>query len=510
MRFFRSGSRRLAGEDGHLLRALADSVQGLVVYVDRGQRCRMANAMHRDWYGLDPAGQIGQSLTDVWGERLAGQCQSAIGQALKGDVARIEASTEVRGAERHLRGEAVPDRGGNGQIQGAIVVLHDVTDEQRARLAVQDARAKAVAADDAKSRFLAGATHDLRQPIHALNLFASALGRRVKDGEAGQLVKRMQGALDSLTRMFNALLDLSKIDSGLVNVEPMDVRLNDVLARIETEFGAQAAEKRLQLRVMPSSLMVRTDPILLENILRNLVGNALKFTKAGSILVGVRRSGAGARIEVHDSGPGIAPERIERIFEPYERSRQSADGPNSGLGLGLAIVQKLAGLLGFKVTATSKLGFGSALMLHVPAASIAVRRVAPPSPEPQLQIIRNARVIIIDDDDFVLDALGIEIADLGAAVSRATSTGRIMERLETETWPDLMIVDYQLQAGRTALDFLDEIGRRFGRTPPVILVTGSTENTVLKELEASGLSWLIKPVPPDVLRREMARAISAR
>ncbi len=265
----------------------------------------------------------------------------------------------------------------------ANTLEHRVADRtaelETANRALSAARDDAVAATAAKSRFLAAASHDLRQPLHALSLFANALSRRVQNDEQRRLVSNMETTLGSLQDMFSALLDVSRLDAGIVVAEPRTFVIGDLLERVAADFRAQAASHGLDFGLVSSRLAVVSDPILLETILRNLVGNALKFTAEGKVLVGIRRRGDHAVLEIHDTGPGIAEEDRERIFDEFERSKDAAHGQNDGLGLGLSIVRRLCALLGHRITLNGRRGHGTVVRVELP---IATSDLPPPSPRP--------------------------------------------------------------------------------------------------------------------------------
>ncbi|QCI63908.1 hybrid sensor histidine kinase/response regulator [Phreatobacter stygius] len=379
---------------------------------------------------------------------------------------------------------------------------------ETANHALSVARDDAVAATAAKSRFLAAASHDLRQPLHALSLFASALARRVTGDEPRRLVANMETTLSSLQDMFNALLDVSRLDAGIVVAEPRVFVIGDLLERIAAGFRAQAAANGLEFRLVPSRLAVTSDPILIETVLRNLVANALKFTASGGVLVGVRRRGDMAVLEIHDTGTGVPIEDRDRIFEEFERAKQAAHGQNDGLGLGLSIVRRLCNLLGHHVSVASHRGRGTVFRVEMPIAAqpIRVEEARPSAPSVSLA---GRHILILDDEPMIVDALARTLRDDGATVTAANSAEEATRALAQALPIDLAVIDLQLEQGIDGLDLVR--GWQQGRSTrlPALIVTGATDPLTLARLQSSGIAWMTKPVAVPVLRATVARLVAA-
>lgn len=378
---------------------------------------------------------------------------------------------------------------------------------EAANRALSVARDDAVAATAAKSRFLAAASHDLRQPLHALSLFANALSRRVTGEEPRRLVANMETTLGSLQDMFNALLDVSRLDAGIVEAEKRTFVIGDLLERVAAGFRAHAEAHGLEFRLVPSRLAVVSDPILIETVLRNLVGNALKFTEAGGVLVGVRRRGASAVLEIHDTGPGVPPEDRDRIFEEFERTKHAAHGQNDGLGLGLSIVRRLCNLLGHPVTVASHKGRGTVFRVELPLAEEQPVAVVPePASETSLA---GRRILVLDDEPMIVDALARTLRDDGATVIATGSADQASRALSEGSAFDLAVIDLQLDHGVDGLDLARDWRARAGRTLPMLIVTGSTDPTTLARLQSSGIAWMTKPVAVPALKAKVAEMIAA-
>ncbi|MBM3391353.1 MAG: hybrid sensor histidine kinase/response regulator [Betaproteobacteria bacterium] len=364
---------------------------------------------------------------------------------------------------------------------------------------LEQARNTAEMASRAKTRFFAAASHDLRQPLHAMGLFAAALADRAHDPEIRHLVGNINASVDALESLFNELLDISKIDAGAIRPRNEPLPLRPLLDRLRTDFAAEASVKGLQLRVRPSDAIVCSDPLLLERVLRNLIDNAIRYTRSGGILVGVRRRADNWRIEVRDTGIGIAPDQIGRVFDEFyqignaERDRRR--------GLGLSIVRRLADLLGHPLTLRSRLDRGTVFALELPAlcANHLAERVG--DPLPALTGFYGRLIVIVDDEESVRESMhslltgwGAEVILCGGVADKVLSIARLQRR------PDIVIADYRLSGGTTGIDAIRGVRARFGGQVPAVIVTGSTTAQIAGEAQALGCPLLLKPVMPAKLR----------
>jgi signal transduction histidine kinase len=384
----------------------------------------------------------------------------------------------------------------------------EIIERGQARMqALSAAKDEADRSNVAKSRFLAAASHDLRQPLHALGLFAGALEDRVREPEAGELVSKIQDSTRALEEMFDALLDVSRLDAGVMDVQVTDVSLLPLLQRLEAEFTPQAQRKGLRLRVMPSRLAVRSDPVLLSRILQNLVSNAIRYTDRGRIVVGCRRRGGQIRLEVADSGRGIAPERRREIFEEFHRVEPDPARTGEGLGLGLSIVERLARLLDHRIDVDSTPGRGSVFTITVPRASRVAQASEHPAPPAPLHL-GGISVLVVDDDATVLDATRRQLERWGCQVRAAPSA---VEACDPEglaaASPDVIVADYQLAGGATGIEAIAAIRVMLGRPVPAVLVTGATSPDALGAARAGGFPLLHKPLAPAKLRAALTQLV---
>ncbi len=371
------------------------------------------------------------------------------------------------------------------------------------------ARAKQEAEDatQAKSRFLAAASHDLRQPLHAMGLFVAALDRRIRDPENRGLLDKLRVSAAAAGEMLNTLLDLSRIEAKALPVEVKDFPLGPMLARMEADFSAQAEDKGLAFKIVPCSLAARSDPAMLERIVRNFVANAIRYTDAGRVLAGCRRQGGDISLQVWDTGPGIPADQVEEIFREYHQLGNPERDRRHGLGLGLAIVDGLARLLDHPVKVDSTVGKGSLFAIRVPQgahmgdAPGAIPRDYSPQPVCQGASLEGLRALVIDDDPDVLDGMKAALEGWGAEALLAGSGAEAEKLIAGAGWaPDVILADYRLRDGETGIQAIARIDAALGREIPGVIITGDAQASKLKEIEDSPHHLLHKPVRPASLR----------
>jgi signal transduction histidine kinase/FixJ family two-component response regulator len=363
-----------------------------------------------------------------------------------------------------------------------------------------------------KSHFLASASHDLRQPLHALTLFVAQLRTESDPEERNRLVARINAAVGSMNELFEALLDMSKLEAGALELNLSEFPIEPLLTRMETTFAEAALEKRLRLGVVPNSAWVRSDFILLERILLNLVSNAVHYTTHGGVVVGCRRRGGRLRIDVCDSGAGIPEEQQRKIFGEFVQLAAPKLDRRGGLGLGLSIVDRLGRLLEHPIEVNSRVGRGSRFSITVPLA--ATRSEATEAPVPLATIADPARgkvIIVIDDDALVLDGMGGILRSWGCDVVTAESWETALAKLAAQRLkPDLIISDYRLANGKTGIEAIEQLRGELGAAIPAFLISGDTAPERLREASASGYHLLHKPVPPMRLRAMLNQLLKAR
>jgi CheY-like chemotaxis protein len=381
---------------------------------------------------------------------------------------------------------------------------------ERAHSEVERTREELEIANKYKSHFLASASHDLRQPLHALNLFVAQLRDEANPAERSRLVSRIDAAVGSMNELFEALLDMTKLEAGILKANPTAIPVERLLDRIETTFADAARKKGLRLRVVASDAWVSSDPILLERIMLNLVSNAVRYTERGGVVVGCRHRGPELRIDICDTGAGIPADERQRIFgEFYQLSRRAPD-PSGGFGLGLAIVDRLGRLLGHRVELESSSGRGSRFSVSVPLAA-QPRTAEVPAPLPSIaDPARGKRVIVIDDDALVLDGMRGILQSWGCQVQTAASGDAALAVLAKNGGsPDLIISDSRLADGESGLETIERLRAAVGASVPAFVITGDTAPERLREARAGGFLLLHKPVSPMALRTTLNRLLKA-
>ncbi|MGE0333036.1 MAG: response regulator [Ramlibacter sp.] len=412
-----------------------------------------------------------------------------------------------------------PVHGKDGQHAGTLTIVTDITEfkqreervQQLATLAAQKSEAERASA--AKSRFMAAVSHDLRQPMHALGLFLDDLRSIALPPQAAPLLEHMESALHSTQSLLDAILVISRLESGLIAPNFMAFPLQPVLERLRRAFSAVAQKKNLSLRVLGSEAVVFSDPALLERILANLVSNALRYTDHGGVVLGCRRRGQALQIEVWDTGLGIAPEHQEAIFREFFRIER-ADDNRGGLGLGLAIVQSCTQLLGYTVTLKSVQGRGSRFSLQVPLGQLPAHALV----EPDLMAeddsgpatFAGLRVLVVDDDALILERTARLLERWGCSVIMATSGPQAEALLARESAsPDLIISDLRLDHGELGTEVVQRLRARLRPNLPALLLTGDTSLQTARDVRRSGLTLLYKPVPPAKLRIVMKNLLGS-
>lgn len=379
---------------------------------------------------------------------------------------------------------------------------------------LQAQRDKAQSADQAKSRFLAAASHDLRQPIHALSLFVAALSTLAQRGqlsavEACTLAARLRAVIGNVSGLLNGLLDVSRLEAGVVAVARAPVALQPLLEDLQHQFAAQAVQRGLRLRMVATDAWVDTDPVLLRRILDNLLGNALRYTRHGGVLLGVRRRAGQVEIQVLDSGPGIAADQQSRVFDEFVQLQTPQRDREQGLGLGLAIVRRTVTLLGHGLRLQSTPGRGTCVGVSVPRADprpVAEAASAPSAAGDALGIM------VLDDDAVVLEAVSGLLRLWGHRVYAAGSVSAVLAvHVQAErdgaAVVDLILVDHRLAEGMDGPRAVGLLQHYLGSTVPAIILSGDTSAQGLREATASGHRLLHKPIDSELLATAIQAAV---
>ncbi|HQS99415.1 MAG: hybrid sensor histidine kinase/response regulator [Hydrogenophilales bacterium 16-64-46] len=409
----------------------------------------------------------------------------------------------------------LPVRGEVGQLAAGVNLMANALQAQRSQMeariqaATADLAAKkdmAERANMAKSRFFAAASHDLRQPLHALSLFVATLKARNRQSETQPLIDNIEASTAAMELLFNALLDISRLDAGAIEPHPVHFSLDRLFADLDKQFSALATDKQLSLRFRGSAPALYSDPLLLERILVNLIANAIRYTDDGGVLVTCRRRGCTVRLAVYDTGRGIPVDQQESVFQEFVQLHNAARDRSKGLGLGLAIVSRLGRLLGHRVLLRSRPGHGSVFSIDVPLGDPTLIQAASPPASPG-KMPADALVLLIDDESAILRGMAELFDNWNIDLVTAHSAGEAEQWLASiERIPDVIVSDYRLPDD-DGLAVIARLRTHFGHNIPAILVTGDTAPETLQRITKAGLPLLHKPLRPAKLRALLTHLI---
>lgn len=459
---------------------------------------------------------IGLAVT-LAGLLFGGVLAVRIGQGVIRPILRVSDMIERIGrGELWVRG-AVQPRDPLRELQDGLNQMAERLEqgrdelERRVALATSELRAKKEEAETAtlaKSRFLAAASHDLRQPIHALGMFVARLAQLPHDRETRHLITNLEASVRAMQDLLDTLLDISRLDADAVRAQVQPFPLVQLFEQLRGAMLPVATDKGLRLRVRGTGLWVYSDPILLHRILLNLVSNALRYTGQGGVLVGCRRSQGGSHvwIEVWDTGVGIAPQHQQDIFREFYQIGNPERDRSKGLGLGLNIVDRTARLLGHPLRLCSVPGHGTRFRIEVPVAppgdSEAFLAATEPAP---LDDVRGLRVLVIEDDLQSAQALRGLLDSWGCVVAVVEGLQGALTTLQGGFLPDLILSDFRLRAGETGLQTLQRLRNALGHPIPACLMSGDTDPELIQTCREAGLPLLHKPVRPAKLRTLIRR-----
>ena len=506
------------------IRIYTDNVPVLIAYIDRDERYRFTNQQYQSALSLAPAEAEGRTIIEVIGEARYRRLKPHIDGVLRGERQTFEIEFPTNDANIEVaRGTYIPHFDDAGTVAGFFLLYQDTTQERAAEAALRQSketlerrvaertselersRAEAEAANLGKTRFIAAASHDLLQPLHAARLFTAALADRQPGND---LVAKIDQGLGAVEALLDALLDISKLDAGALKPEKRAIALQPLLDSLAAAFVPFASRSGATLKMMPSTATISTDPALLRRILQNFVSNALRYGggngRTPRVVLGCRRTGTSLRIEVWDNGPGIPEDKRDLVFQEFVRLHPAASDRDEGrgLGLGLAIVDRIARILGHKVALRSSPGRGSIFSITVPLATASVTRTAPqPQPPAVPGFDTGAFVLCIDDEPRIRDAMAALLGGWGCRILTVGSQDEGLAALAEEgRAPDLLIVDHHLGEGPNGLAVIERIRADWGTEVAAALITADRDPTLRAQARARRVDLLLKPVKPAALR----------
>ena len=499
-------ARRKAAEAGLLeneeqLRSILDHSPVEIYVKDLQGRHILVNRREEQLFGSRSGGVVGKTARELFPASCAEVHEQHDRDVVRaGHALEREYEIVLEDGLHTFLAVKFPMRSTDGRITRIGAVVTDITERKASERELQRAKEKAERASAGKSRFLAAASHDLRQPLQAMGLLTGSLTETQLDKRQRDLVDAMGEAIGSMGSMLSVLLDISELDAGAITPHPVDFEISSFLKRLRRDFSLQAKDLGIDLRFVPCSGTVRSDPDLLERIVANLVSNALRYTHSGKVLVGCRRIPDGLRIEVWDTGIGIEEQEIDAVFEEYYQVGNSARDRRKGLGLGLALVDRLARLMDHRIVVRSRFGKGSMFGVEVQRSEICAT-AEPDAPRFGYDADEESAVLLVEDDIAVLRAAGRLLKNWGYQVVLTQSSHEALKAIEEpDCRPDIVVADYRLPDGRDGIETIARIRSKLGAEIPGVVVTGDTSPELTRAVKDADCDLLLKPVAPAKLR----------
>lgn len=529
-------------ESEQWIRLITDHVPALIAYVGEDLCYQFTNKVYDDWYGWERGKLNGETILNAHGKARFKQLLPYIRTALSGENVTFEiAEQNGQGEERYMLKSYVPNLDAEGRTVGFFVMIRDITErrkvameleaayqlqEQRVRertaeltevnqhlrneitertqaeARLREAKKDAEQANLSKTKFLAAVSHDLLQPLNAARLFTGALAEKPLVDDTRLLVSSVSNALEDVESLLGTLVDISKLDAGVVKPDITTFSIRELMENIAHEYTQFAQQENLRLSYIASSAVVTTDSQLLARILRNFLSNAIRYTGSGRILFGCRRTANALVIEVWDTGPGIPATQLQEIFQEFRRLQPQDPGKDKGLGLGLAIVDKISRVLGHPINVRSIEGKGSVFSVAVPYGTMSpMQEIHGPQPMLLPDRLPGAEIWVIDNDHAICEGMATLLTGWGCNVVTALSADDLLDKIGTRTTgPDLLIADYHLDDGRNGVDAARQVAAHLSTPLTVLMITANYSKELKQEIRELGYLLMNKPVKPLKLK----------
>ncbi|QTP60185.1 PAS domain-containing protein [Billgrantia antri] len=538
-------------EREHWIRTITDELPAMIAYLDRDLRYVFTNRVYEEWYGWPRDLLLGGELDALHSAEHCAKLRPYLTRALAGESVSFEFPEVSGSGERRVLLRAyVPHFDGDGEVIGLFVLIRDITERRRTaealhqayqnleqrvrertgeltqvngqlreeiaeRAAIEqrlrEAKAEAEAANLSKTKFLAAVSHDLLQPLNAARLFIGALGEQDVAPEHHELIEQAGRSLKDVESLLGTLVDISKLDAGVVTPDPDAFAVAELLDGLAREYRQVAASEGLAFHYVPSRAVVRSDIQLLTRVLRNFLSNAIRYTGEGRILLGCRRRATGLEIVVGDTGLGIEKEELGAIFQEFRRSHAAGRRQDRGLGLGLAIADKISRMLEHPLGVASVAGRGSCFSVLLPYAELAPRRrpTELATTVADEAVLEGKRIWVVDNDADICEAMRVLLSRWGCEVCVADSEAALAAQVVPgETPADVLIVDYHLDDGDTGLALAERINARRREPLPVMAITANHSHELKQRMRELGYALLHKPVKPLKLRVALSRLVA--
>ena len=536
-------------ESERWIRLITDHVPALIAYLNADLVYEFTNKVYEEWYCWPRGVMLGQSLREVHSEEHYQRLETYVERALAGESVTFECpEININNQERYMLRSYVPNRLASGEVVGIFVLIRDITERRRTAEALhqayqnlelrvrertaelttlnsqllreidersrvesrlREAKLEAEQANLSKTKFLAAVSHDLLQPLNAARLFTSALLERREPVANAILVRNVSNSLEDVENLLCTLVDISKLDAGVIKADIAPFALSELLENLAVEYAQIANSEGLVLKFVPCSVLVRSDIQLLARILRNLLSNAIRYTTTGRVVLGCRRHRQRLSIEVWDTGIGIAENKLEEIFQEFKRGDVQRPNQDRGLGLGLAIVEKIAGILGHKVSVRSWPGKGSMFSIEVPVTLSAPKALVQSCiTEPMMERLRGARIWVLDNDAAICAGMRTLLESWGCQVVTALSEQDLARQVENyHADADLLIADYHLDDDKNGVDAVATINARRGSPLPALMITANYSNELKLQMRELGHTLMHKPVRPMKLKTAISHLL---